>query len=177
MPSRLLVTILLQSQDENECHQITSHLQLLNKVRLSEVVVARENRLKMKTRPAIERTTIAASRPAKRRPKPVAQKATSLNYLQRIAGHLKTLRILNGVGSQSLFISRDEIVRAWTVSYFLPMLKGKDTLRSEPETFLEKGFYEGEQDERPGVRLVAKPKKGLRLPRIFAPCKKFESAR
>jgi hypothetical protein len=131
----------------------------------------------MKAQSAIERTPTVKATFLKRQPKAVERKPKPVHYLRLMTQRLQALRQLNRVDARTRFVGKDEIVRAWTVSYFLPMLKGKDTLRPERKTPFEDGRTEWGPDGRPTVRRVAKPKKGLRLPRIFAPCKKFETAR
>lgn len=126
----------------------------------------------MNTPTPIERKPTVKLQFAKPAGKPVVRKPAPLDYLQRIARRLRALQQINRV--ESTQVTKDEVVRAWNASYFLPMLKGKDKLRPE------KGcprVPEREPSEPRGIRLVSKPKKGLRLPRIFAPCKKFESSR
>ena len=81
-----------------------------------------------------------------------------------------------GIGAR-LTPHRDELVKAWTASYFLPMLKGgKELSRQERESHVEVPEEEFSADNQ-GVRRVPRPQKGLRLPRIFAPCKRFEHSR
>ncbi|MCA9777856.1 MAG: hypothetical protein KC800_14105 [Candidatus Eremiobacteraeota bacterium] len=98
-------------------------------------------------------------------------------YLRRMTRRLKTLLQLNRVGiGFRVTPHRDELIKAWTASYFLPMLKGKELARSERETAVEVPEEET-LTENTGFRRVPRPQKGLRLPRIFAPCKRFEHAR
>jgi hypothetical protein len=131
----------------------------------------------MRTQPAIERAPTLKATFVNQSTKVVQQKPTLTGYLRRIAQRLRVLQQLNLVESPTRFVARDELVRAWTVSYFLPMLKSKDTFRPERKSLREDGRTQCDLDGKPRVRLVAKPKKGLRLPRIFAPCKKFETPR
>lgn len=140
----------------------------------------REDRSKMTTQPAIERKPSRSGRMS------LASRGTSVSggrkpqnrYLRRIARKLRALLSLNRVGiGARLTPHRDELVKAWTASYFLPMLKGgKELSRQERENHVEVPEEEFSADNQ-GVRRVPRPQKGLRLPRIFAPCKRFEHSR
>ena len=134
----------------------------------------------MTTQPAIERKPGRSSRTslASRRTSVSGGRKPQNRYLRRITRKLKTLLSINRVGiGARLTPHRDELVKAWTASYFLPMLKGtKELTRQERESQVEVPEEEISADNQ-GVRRVPRPQKGLRLPRIFAPCKRFEHSR
>lgn len=134
----------------------------------------------MTTPPAIER------KPSRSGLLNLASRRTSVSggrkprnrYLRRITRKLKALLSLNRVGiGARLTPHRDELVKAWTASYFLPMLKGgKEFDRLERDCQVEVPDEELSSDKQ-DFRRVPRPQKGLRLPRIFAPCKRFEHSR
>ena len=134
----------------------------------------------MTTPPAIERKPSRSGQLnfASRRTSVKGGRKPQNRYLRRITRKLKALLSLNRVGlGARLTPHRDELVKAWTASYFLPMLKGgKEFVRPEREGPVEVPDEEVRADNQ-GFRRVPRPQKGLRLPRIFAPCKRFEHSR
>ncbi|MFA5505882.1 MAG: hypothetical protein WC314_01895 [Vulcanimicrobiota bacterium] len=129
----------------------------------------------MTARPIIERKALAPGSLRTRRSTPAAARSPHSRFLRRMVRRLKALRAINRVGIGPNAINRDEMVKAWTVSYFLPMLKGKEVEGPERTKALELPSDEELQSETVGVRRVPRPKKGLKLPALFAPCKKHEA--
>ena len=141
----------------------------------------RDDRSKMTTQPAIERKPGRSDRfnLASQRISVSGGRKPQNRYLRRITRKLRALLSINRVGiGARLTPQRDELVKAWAASYFLPMLKeGKELSRQDRESLVEIPEEESICADNQGVRRVPRPQKGLRLPRIFAPCKKFEHSR
>lgn len=130
----------------------------------------------MTAKPIIERAPVATGRLSRGRGASLSTRVRrpQVRFLRRIARCLKALRAINRVGvNPNLALKPDDLVKAWTVSYFLPMLKSKDVQRQDRVALCEPKDEETLSKDK-NIRRVARPKKGLRLPRLFAPCKQFE---